>query len=66
MGGYTRTVSGQQLGKHVLAATDTNAIIEELFSTRSVQRCYKQGTRLDPVTSVGESVKTGLEPEAKE
>jgi hypothetical protein len=27
--GYTREVSGQRLGKHVPAATDTNATIEE-------------------------------------
>jgi hypothetical protein len=30
MGGYTRDVSGQQLGKHVPAATDANATIEGL------------------------------------
>jgi hypothetical protein len=30
MGGYTSTVSGQRLGKHVPAATDMNATIEEL------------------------------------
>jgi hypothetical protein len=28
--GYTRAVSRQQLGKHVPAAKDTNATIEEL------------------------------------
>jgi hypothetical protein len=31
MGGYIRAVSGQLLGKHVLAAIDTKATIEELF-----------------------------------
>jgi hypothetical protein len=30
MGGYTRGVSKQRLGKHVPAATDTNANIEEV------------------------------------
>jgi hypothetical protein len=30
MGGYTRAVSGQRLGKHVPAATGTNATVEEL------------------------------------
>jgi hypothetical protein len=30
MSGYARVVSGQRLGKHVPAATDTNATIEEL------------------------------------
>jgi hypothetical protein len=29
MGGYTRALSGQRLGKHVPEATDTNATIEE-------------------------------------
>jgi hypothetical protein len=40
-----RAVSRQQLGKHVLAATDTHAttglILETVFFTRSVQRGYK-------------------------
>jgi hypothetical protein len=36
-----------------------------VFSKRSVPRCYKQGTRsLD--SSVRESVKGGLEPQAEE
>jgi hypothetical protein len=61
MGGYTRVVSGQPLGKHVLTATDTNARIED-FSMWSVPRYYKQGTRLELVSSVWESVKRGLEP----
>jgi hypothetical protein len=43
---YTRAVSRQLLGKHVLAATETYAIIEvrleTVFSTRSVQRGYKE------------------------
>jgi hypothetical protein len=30
MGGYTRAVSGQRLGKHFLAETDPNATKEEL------------------------------------
>jgi hypothetical protein len=28
---YTKAVSGERLGKYVPAATDTNAIIKELF-----------------------------------
>jgi hypothetical protein len=47
MGGYTRAVSGQRLGKHVLIATDTKATIKELFSMWSASRFYKQGTRLE-------------------
>jgi hypothetical protein len=46
MGEYTRAVSEQWTGKHVPAATDTNAI-EGLFSMSSVPRYYKQGTRVD-------------------
>jgi hypothetical protein len=34
----------ERLGKHVPAATDTNAT-EELISAFSVLRCHKQGTR---------------------
>jgi hypothetical protein len=30
VGGYSRAVSWQRLGKHVPAATDTNATIEQL------------------------------------
>jgi hypothetical protein len=30
MGGYIRAISGQQLGKHVPAATDMNSTTEEL------------------------------------
>jgi hypothetical protein len=37
-------VARQRLGKHIFAATDTQAIIQELlrtmFSARSVQMCY--------------------------
>jgi hypothetical protein len=36
-----------------------------VFSTWSVPRCYKQGTRLD-LSSVRESVKRGLESEAED
>jgi hypothetical protein len=36
------------------------------FSMWSVPRCYKQGTRVDLVSPVLESVKRGLEPEAEE
>jgi hypothetical protein len=41
-----KAVSKQWLGEHIPAATDTHAIIEVLletvFSTRSVQRGYKE------------------------
>jgi hypothetical protein len=55
MGGYTRSVSGQRLGKHVPVAMQqilNNATIglqqwKSLFSAWSVPRCYKQGTRLE-------------------
>jgi hypothetical protein len=46
IGGYTKAVSWQRLGKHVPAATDTNTTIEEMFCMWSVLRCYKQGTSL--------------------
>jgi hypothetical protein len=57
MGEYIRAVP---------AATDTNAKIELLCFLWPVQRCYKQGTRLDLVRSVREFVKRGLEPETEE
>jgi hypothetical protein len=45
-GSESTFVSKQRLGKHVPAATDTHATIEILletvFSTRSVQRSYKE------------------------
>jgi hypothetical protein len=44
MGGYTRAVSGQWLGKHVPTARDTNTTTEELLSMWSVLKCYNQGT----------------------
>jgi hypothetical protein len=60
MGGYTRVVSGQRLGKHVPAGTNPEATIKKaVFSMLSVPRCYKQGTRL-------ELVKRGLKPETEE
>jgi hypothetical protein len=31
MGGYIKAVSGQRLSKHVPAATDTEATMEELY-----------------------------------
>jgi hypothetical protein len=38
--------------------------MEAVFSTWSVPRCYKQGRSVD--SSVRESVKRGLKPEADE
>jgi hypothetical protein len=47
MGGYTRTVSGQRLGKHVPEATDTHITEEsfiymvraEMLQARDIQFC---------------------------
>jgi hypothetical protein len=55
VGGYTRAVSGQRLGRHVPVARQkirNNATVERnngraVFSMWSVPRCYKQGTRLE-------------------
>jgi hypothetical protein len=69
---YTRAVSGQWLGKHVPATTDTHAITEVLlntvFPTRSVQRGYKEnnwGSNTFTVTLrvVGGDEKGSLESE---
>jgi hypothetical protein len=50
-GSETAFVSRQRLGKHVPAATDAHATVEVLFETvfftRSVPKCYKQGTTLE-------------------
>jgi hypothetical protein len=64
MGGYTRAVSGQQLGERVHAATDANATIEELCFL-----CGPCGGVILKITGatesvdipVRESVKRGLE-----
>jgi hypothetical protein len=53
MGGYTRAISRQQLGKHVPMLGTRFLIMQWLdcnngravFSMWSVLRCYKQGTR---------------------
>jgi hypothetical protein len=59
MGGYTRAISGQGLGKHVPTAKNRRATIELLleagFSTRSVPRSYKEDNWGDQVSSVWES-----------
>jgi hypothetical protein len=62
MGGCTRAVSGQRLGKHLPVAADTKAAIEEL--------CFMCGPCRDVISKeqgqfspVRESVKRGLEPE---
>jgi hypothetical protein len=65
MGGYTRAVSGQRLGKHVPAATDKRNNRRAVFSMWSLPRCCKHGAGLElsqlKVSSVRESVKRGLE-----
>jgi hypothetical protein len=52
--GVMQPVSRQRIGKHVSAATNTHAIFELLlktvFSTRSVQRGYKEDNSGDPVS----------------
>jgi hypothetical protein len=54
-------VCRQRLGKHVPVATDTHATIEVLletaFSTRSLQRGYKEDYWGNGVSSVREAVK---------
>jgi hypothetical protein len=49
MAEYTRDVSGQGLGKHVPAATETSVTIEYLCSLCGPCRDIKQGTSLDLV-----------------
>jgi hypothetical protein len=68
IGKYTRAVSRQRLGKHVPAGKNRRAAIEILLgvSTWSVPRSYLEGDCGDPVSSVRESVKRGLEPDADE
>jgi hypothetical protein len=51
-------LSGQRLGRHVLAAMNQHATG---VSTRSVARSYKEENWGDQVNSVRESVKRGLE-----
>jgi hypothetical protein len=60
-GSDTTSISRQRLGKHVNAATDTHAITEVLFetvfSTRSVQRGYKEENWGNRVSSVREAMR---------
>jgi hypothetical protein len=60
-GSETTFVSIQRLGKQVPAAMDTHVTIEVLleilFSTRSVQRRYKEDNWRNRVSSVRETVK---------
>jgi hypothetical protein len=57
----TISVSRQQFGKHVSAATDTHATIEALlemgFSARSVKRSFKEDNWGNRVSSVLEALK---------
>jgi hypothetical protein len=63
MAACTRDVCGRQLGKHVPAATDLNIRIAELCGPcRDVIRKREDSQ----FSSVRESVKRGLEPEAEE
>jgi hypothetical protein len=60
-GSETTFISRPRLGKHVHAVTDKHATIEVMletvFSTRSVQRGYKEDNRGNRVSSVLESVR---------
>jgi hypothetical protein len=60
-GPETTFVSRQRLGNYIPAATDTNATIEVLletvFSTRSVERGYKEDNLRNRVSSVREYVR---------
>jgi hypothetical protein len=47
MGGYSRAVFGQRLGKHVPAAIHERNNRRAVFSVWSVPRCYKQGSELE-------------------
>jgi hypothetical protein len=63
---YTRPVSRQRLGKHVPAATNPRATTEVLFETGvflrgAVSRSCLEGNWGDPLSSIRESVKRGLE-----
>jgi hypothetical protein len=72
-GSETTFVCRQRLGKHVPAATDTiEILLETVFSTRSVQRGYKEenlGNRVSCVREVvknrdswkGDAIQRGLE-----
>jgi hypothetical protein len=63
IGGYNGAVSRQRLlGSRVLIMQQLDYKNgRALFSVWSVPRCYKQGTRLYPISSVQESVKRALE-----
>jgi hypothetical protein len=63
MGGYTRAVSGQRVGKHFPAATDTKATIEErCFLCGSCRDVLSEGQGQFSQFCMRESVKRGLEP----
>jgi hypothetical protein len=63
MGGYTNADSGQRLGKHIPAATDTNATVEELCFQLSPCRDISKGQGQLIVNFVRECVKRDLEPQ---
>jgi hypothetical protein len=74
MRGYTRAVSGQRLGEHVPVATQQILNNETVGLQQwkrgipkwSVPRSYVEDNWGKPVSSVRESVKKLLEPEAEE
>jgi hypothetical protein len=67
MEGCTRVVSGQRLGKNVLAVTETNATTEELcFLCGPCRDVISKIQSQSLVSSLRQFVKTGLDPEAEE
>jgi hypothetical protein len=74
MGGYTRDASGQRLGKHVPVARHqvlNNATVglqqwKNCFLPSPCRDVISKGQDQSLVSSVRESVKRGLEPEAEE
>jgi hypothetical protein len=74
MGGYTRAVSGERLGKNVNAASQqilSNATVglqqwKRCVSTWSVPRSCLEDNWSDPISSLRDFMKSGLEPEAGE
>jgi hypothetical protein len=67
MGGYIGAVSEQRLGEYFPAEADTNASIEELcFLCGPCRDVISKGQGDAGVSSVQESVRRGLEPEAQE
>jgi hypothetical protein len=61
MGGYTRDIYGQRLGKYVSTATDTHATEERCFLRGPCRDVIRDGRGQLVVNSVRDSVKRGLQ-----